>query len=277
MTNEEYHADTSRVSKSGLDKISKSPAHYYAKYLDPDRKPEGRTPALITGTAVHSAILEPDDFKARYATIDDSKIVVEIGGAKPRATKQYKEWYDEQIGLIGNKEIISLEDFNYCDMIRSKVRKHQTAAALLSSGYAEQTFFFNEPNSGAPCKFRPDWLNVAHNVIVDIKTTEDASPRGFARSVEKYRYHVQDAYYSDGIYYSQGMSLDGFVFIAVEKQAPYNVGVYVLPAGGTQKGRELYVENCMTYVQCHESGIWPGYSDQIEELQLSKWATSENL
>lgn len=277
MTNEEYHADTSRISKSGLDKIAKSPAHYYAKYLDPNRDVEKRTDALVIGTAVHSAILEPDDFKSRYATIDDTKIVNEIGGAKPRSTSKYKEWYAEQLELIGNKEIIAYSEFNYCDLIRSKVRQHPTAGALLASGYAEQTFHFEEPISGAPCKFRPDWLNMQNNVIVDIKTTDDASPRRFARSVEKYRYHVQDAFYSDGLYHSQGIQIDGFVFIAVEKQAPYNVGVYVLPEGGTQRGRELYQENCIKYMECRKSGIWPGYSDQIEELKLSQWATSENI
>src|SRR5690606_3181532 len=123
----------------------------------------------------------------------------EIGGSKPRSTAKYKEWYAEQLSIVGNKEIISLADYNYCLLIRDKVRAHPTASVLLASGYAEQTFQFIEPISGASCKFRPDWLNMQNGVIVDIKTTEDASPRGFARSVEKYRYHVQDAFYSDGL------------------------------------------------------------------------------
>jgi len=277
MTNEEYHADRSRISKSGLDKIAKSPAHYYAQYLDPNAKPDEKTDALILGSAVHSAILEPDDFKGRYATINDTKIINEIGGAKPRSTTKYKEWYAEQLSIVGNKEIISLSDYNYCLLIRDKVRSHPTASVLLASGYAEQTFLFDEPISGAPAKIRMDWLNLQNGVIVDIKTTEDASPRGFARSVEKYRYHVQDAFYSDGLYQAEGIQIDGFVFIAVEKQQPHNIGVYVLPAGGTQKGRELYQDNCVTYAECLQSGIWPGYSDKIEELKLSQWATSENI
>ena len=34
MTNEDYHADTSAISASGLKLFMRSPAHYYAAYLD---------------------------------------------------------------------------------------------------------------------------------------------------------------------------------------------------------------------------------------------------
>ena len=34
MTNDDYHADTSAISASGLKLFMRSPAHYYAAYLD---------------------------------------------------------------------------------------------------------------------------------------------------------------------------------------------------------------------------------------------------
>ena len=37
MTNEDYHADTSAISASGLKLFMRSPAHYYAAYLGPNR------------------------------------------------------------------------------------------------------------------------------------------------------------------------------------------------------------------------------------------------
>ena len=66
MTNEAYHSDVSRISKSGLDLIAKSPAHYYAKYLDPNREASQPTPAMRMGAITHSYILEPNQFSSNY-------------------------------------------------------------------------------------------------------------------------------------------------------------------------------------------------------------------
>jgi hypothetical protein len=66
LTNEAYHSDTSRISNSGLAVVGRSPAHYFAKYLAADRKPAVETPALIMGSAVHCAVLEPDRYGLAY-------------------------------------------------------------------------------------------------------------------------------------------------------------------------------------------------------------------
>src|ERR1700722_5883559 len=48
------------------------------------------TKAMIYGSMVHCLVLEPRDFLNRYYPLDDEMICMEIGGAKPRATKKYK-------------------------------------------------------------------------------------------------------------------------------------------------------------------------------------------
>ena len=72
MNNEQYHADTSAISASGLKLFMRSPAHYYAAYLDPNRVERQPTPAMRLGTATHCAILEPTRFNAEYAVIPES-------------------------------------------------------------------------------------------------------------------------------------------------------------------------------------------------------------
>ena len=71
MTNEAYHGDTTRISKSGLDLIAKSPAHYWSRYLDPNREKKEPTAAMLLGTAVHFAILEPEEFGRRYQVLPE--------------------------------------------------------------------------------------------------------------------------------------------------------------------------------------------------------------
>jgi len=55
MNNEQYHADTSAISASGLKLFARSPAHYYAAYLDPQR-PE-RQPGSYTHPTLPTILL----------------------------------------------------------------------------------------------------------------------------------------------------------------------------------------------------------------------------
>src|SRR5690554_8185442 len=65
MSNEEYHDLPDSISKSGLDLIVRSPAHYrFAEHREPTR-------AMVIGTAIHAAILEPDVFATEYLLLRD--------------------------------------------------------------------------------------------------------------------------------------------------------------------------------------------------------------
>lgn len=66
ISNADYHGGPG-ISKSGLDLIAKSPAHYfYAANVanDNERAP---TAAQAFGTAFHALLLEPEEFKKTYA------------------------------------------------------------------------------------------------------------------------------------------------------------------------------------------------------------------
>src|SRR6185369_4223324 len=85
IPNDDYHKDTSRISKSGLDLINRSPAHYWERYLNPNPAPRPEKEWQRTGGALGCAVLEPDEFPLRYAILDDVEKCKEIGGAKPRS------------------------------------------------------------------------------------------------------------------------------------------------------------------------------------------------
>ena len=61
MENADYHRH-SAISKSGLDVVAKSPLHYWARYLDPKREVPEPTAAMRIGTALHTLVLEQDQF-----------------------------------------------------------------------------------------------------------------------------------------------------------------------------------------------------------------------
>lgn len=260
MNNKDYHADVSRISKSGLDLISKSPLHYWSKYLDPNREPESPTPAMTIGSAFHSIVLEPDKFNIEFA----------VAPKVDRRTSVGKQLWSDFEELNAGKTVITSEQYDTIQRMRDSVRSHPAASLLLASGVAEQTIQWNDADTGVACKARPDWMN-HRGIIVDLKSTEDASHDAFMRSCLHYRYHVQSAFYLDGINAS-GTSFDTFVFVAVEKSPPYATAVYVAPENFVSLGRESYMADVWKYYDCVKSGTWHGYPKEIQTLQLPAYA-----
>ena len=262
MQNADYHRHLA-VSKSGLDQIAKSPLHYWARYLDPNRVWPEPTPAMRLGTALHTHVLELDQW--------DKQIAVAPGDIN-RRTKEGKEQWAAFEADAKRKTVITADDAEVVMAMGRSVWRHPAAAMLLHwQGKAETTHMWTDPTTGAECKCRPDWLTNDGNLIIDLKTTEDASPSGFQRSVANYRYHVQASWYLDGVEAATGHRPDQFIFICVEKKPPYAVAVYAADAEMIQIGAETAARDLARLVECKASNTWPGYSDQIEPLSLPAW------
>lgn len=257
LTNAEYHADLA-VSKSHLDLVARSPRHYWHRYLNPEAVPSEPTPAMVLGTVVHASVLEPDLFAAEYV----------VAPVCDRRTKVGKEaWEQFQAGAKG-KTVITAEQGALAAAMHQAVHAHPAASLVLSRpGVCEGSYFWVDEATGERCKIRPDWHSECRRLIVDLKTTEDASPAGFQRSIQKYRYHVQSAWYLRGL-----AEAEQFVFIAVEKEPPYLVGVYVATPEMIAAGNRVADRNLSTLAECRAANFWPGYSDQIEPIDLPRWS-----
>lgn len=264
MDNNQYHADTTYIGKSGLDIVARSPAHYWARYLDPNRVRKADTPALIFGSLLHAAILEPHTLPEKYAIVPSDM------------NKHKKEWGDFKAAHT-HKIIVDADDMQAALAMRAAAMRHPQASALLtSSGDCEKAIFATDPETGALLKIKPDRFN--HNgIMLDVKTTEDARADAFAKSVHKYRYHVQDAFYTDVARWA-GHDVKAFVFIAIEKEPPYAVAVWWLDEEARERGRSLYRDSLNTYAKCLATNDWHAYQQQDDTdiiLTLPKWALTQ--
>jgi hypothetical protein len=248
-SNADYHADPA-VSASHLHAVAASPYHYWSRFLAPDRPPSVQTAAMKLGSLTHCAVLEPDELSKRYAV------------CLPRNTKAGKEMESEM--AAAGIESVTSTDMDQALAMAASVRSHQAAAALLRDGKAEQSFWWDDIPTGLRCKCRPDWYT--GSTIVDLKTTTDASPKGFAKSVAQWRYHVQQNHYLAGTF------AERFVFVAVEKTYPYAVGVYELDMAAAMSGEAERRTNLQTIADCRAIDEWPGYSNICETLRLPSWA-----
>ena len=298
---EEYHRGPG-ISKSGLDLINQSPDHYAEAYLR-GKPPKEPTPAMVIGDMVHKAILEPDLFVKKYAklpnpkdfpgalvTVDDiKKRLGELGvdkglnGSKSTLIKMLQEkdpscliWdvYEEQYRKEQEgKTLIKAEDFDMVVAMNMKVKQHPLCAEGLLSGVPEQSMYWNDPETGVLCKARPDFLR-NDGIIIDVKTTMNASLKEFEKSIANFRYHVQAAYYLDGLTQILGFKVKLFVFVVIEKTPPYGIAVYVCNEAMLEKGRELYRRDLNLYAECLKNNQWPSYPAEIQEIGLPAWAWS---
>ena len=261
MPNAAYHASEA-VSKSHLDAINRSPRHYWAKYLDPNRAEDTPTPAMLMGSAVHMAVLEPDLFVGRY---------VQAPAGIDKRTKDGKAAWADFEASVGDRLVLNADEYQQCIAIRDAVRGHEVAAKLLDGGEAEVSYFVDDEQTGLPLKARPDFRN-AQNIVVDLKTTEDAGPSAFGKSSANFRYHVQAAWYSDIVAECVGENVPWFFFVVVEKKPPYAVGLYYCEPDVLALGRKIARRNLDAIARFREAGNWPDYADEPQPLRLPKWA-----
>jgi exodeoxyribonuclease VIII len=182
-------------------------------------------------------------------------------------------WTEKNAG----RTILSDEQFAQLQAMRDAVMEHPMARALLTNrpGVAEHSVYWNDPITGELCRCRPDFWR-EDDVIVDLKTTDDASPEGFAKSIANWRYDVQDPYYRDGIKLATGRTIKAFVFLAVEKKFPHAVGCYVLDQESIELGRAQYRADLNRFHECRVSAEWPGYGDKIQTITLPAWHAKKN-
>lgn len=262
ILNEDYHAGPG-ISASGLKLIAeRSPLHYWSAYLDPKREPRKTTPAMILGTAIHAAVLEPDTFGERFYPAPDVD----------RRTKEGKMLYETAFGIAAeqNATLISAADFEAALKIQNSCRQHPLAQAIFDEGAAEQSVFWIDPETEVLCKCRPDWL--MPGAILDVKSAEDASEEKFKTSAYNYRYHLQAAFYMDGMAAAWGEMPEAFMFLAHEKTAPWASAYYFADGEMIDAGRAEYRKALRLYADCLSSDKWPGYSQQLQPLGLPRWA-----
>ena len=269
MQADQYHAHPA-VGHSSLLRIMRSPAHY-REYLT---NPPDPTPAMVFGTAMHTAILEPDNFARDYVVAPKFDRRTKDGKAAAEA------WDAENAG----KTALTAEQMVAISSMAFNIKCHAGAANMLGCGIAEMTGFWVDQETGIMCKCRPDWVTTMEDrpewltAIVDVKTCVDASADGFSRAIATMGYDVQAAFYTDGIKALTGRTIP-FYFIAVEKDAPYAVACYKASDELIEVGRAKYRAALQLLKWCQDNGQWPGYqpNGEIETITLPRWAANFDL
>jgi len=247
-------------SYSGLKRFERSAAHAYEAMIHP--KPP--TPAMELGRATHIAILEPNRFGAEYVKAPHVD----------RRTKAGKAEWTAFDAEHPNATLLDTDDFATCCAMRDAAWAHPLASAILgSTGMREVSACWQDGATGEWCKARPDLLCrwEGRSVIVDVKTTRDASPMWFGRDALRMGYDAQLGFYRDGLA-AIAPGERGGVIIAIEKDAPHCIAVYALPAEVMELGSRKAARWLKQSAECRRTGIYPGYPGELQNLELPPWA-----
>lgn len=227
---------------------------------------EETTPALTVGIATHIAVYEPETLEARCIRAPEFK-----GKGAVKARKDFQNEHKDKI-------ILKADEWNLVIQIRDSVRRYAPAKDILDCrGQGEVTVVWQDPVTGLHCKGLLDrfvnWMNWP--TVTDLKTCYGSvAPDEFSREVAKHHYHVKAAWYLDGL--SQLADAERrFIWIAVEKDAPYCVALHEADDQTIQEGRRIYRRLLNKYAECLKTDVWPGHEEGIHPLTLPKWAFEE--
>lgn len=254
MTEQEYRA-LKALNYSTLKHILRSPAHFKHARENPIEP----TKAMQFGTLVHMRLLEPDKFK--------SQVVAEVIDRRTKVGKERAEAIESQ-GLY----LISPEEKLRIDFIFDAVMNNPDARKYIEAGEREKAFTWTDQETNLLCKARPDFVH-SGELIIDIKTSKDASPGPFARTAASLYYHFQAAFYLDGVSLATGRELKDFVFLVIEPEPPFGVALYCLDLQAIEAGRLLYRHALSLVKQCEEDGIYGAYPQGLKTLSLPSWVT----
>lgn len=243
------------ASGSGLKLMAKSAAK-----LDHHRKhPEEDdiTDAMAMGSATHTAVLEPDEFDRMYAVAPE-------GDKRTKVVKEAWKVAEAEAAESG-RALLRVKEYDLCRTLRDRIWNDELAGPMLSGrGRNEVSVVWQDEATGLMCKARIDrlcdWMGFTCHI--DLKTTQDASPWGYPYECRKYKYHWSAAFYLKGCEVIHSATRR-FLHIAIEKEPPYDLGVYEFIDGDHQLSLDSGWLACQTHLatwkQCVDSGVWPSH------------------
>jgi hypothetical protein len=261
LSNEEYHADRGSLSSSGARMLL--PPSCPALFRHAQDNPSEPKKTFELGTAAHKLVLGegPDLVQVDADKWTTNAVKAEVAAIRDEGGIPLKPAEYEQVHAMADA-----------------LRRHPVAAALFdpARGKPEQSLFWRDRPTGVMRRARFDWLPDARSgrlIIPDYKTCRSAEPAALARAVQEFGYHQQDDWYRAGAK-ALGLADDtaAFVFVCQEKTPPYVVTVVEMDAEARRIGAARNRRALEVFAECTESGVWPGYSNDIAYLSLPTWA-----
>lgn len=262
MNTIDYHSDYSSISKTMLSHFADSPSLFDAYYVSKKMVPP--TPATCKiGSIVHDVVL---------SNVPMDQIAIEYPD----------ECLNKNDGLIGkkaeafrcelqpNQYAVKRYELDLCQSIIERVKRYLKSRFGDVRMICEQPIYWEQTVGDIKrinCRCKPDILIEYPDRIVvpDLKISEQPTPPDFKRVANKFRYWLQDAHYSSGIFAKYGKKVE-FEFIVVEQSHNARIGSY------------RYNEQSRDRAAAEHELLLEELSDRIsDDNWTDNWTQEENL
>jgi exodeoxyribonuclease VIII len=248
LNEQEYHLDPALGSTS-IKYLLESPLQYWYHSPFNKGKKEETSEALKLGRAIHSAILEPQNFSNNFSV-----------------NRKFKK--SSKSNVLGSNE------FKTVNRIRNFVKQSEFKE-LIKNGVAETSVFWKDKDTGIMCKCRFDYL-VKGSIIIDLKTIATLRKKDISNEIFNLnrRYYTQAAHYIEGLRAlkeMKGLEMgnEHFYFIFVSKDAPIEMKVVKIENDILELGKEECREALKTYQECYQKFREKEWREEQPILKLS--------
>lgn len=237
------------LSRSDINYLIKSPA-MFRWYRDAPESPN-KNKTLDIGSAVHTKLLEPQEFNNRYIR----------GLDRARAKNVDKEAWAEFEAEHEDKTIISVKELTQIELMARSAWAHPEVAWLLeeTNTLVEVSMRGHERETSTLLKARPDIFNYRYGILADVKTIDKM--QNWRLNSYLFNYWLQDAHYSKVSELATGIATRDFFFIVISKSLAlrrYEVRVFHYEPDERTAFAEEWRAALRLYHTCQESGGWPG-------------------
>lgn len=241
---EVYYADREYLSNSSLKLLKESPTKFdlwrKGKWSQPS------TSAFDVGRALHARFLED---KVNY-----------IGWEGARRGAEYKNFCAENPNTIA----LTKNDYHIVEGMYDKLSKVDAVKDIMGLEFTPEVpgvmEYHTKNGSIVKVKGKADALawNGIDNYLVDLKTTKDP--------MHKWKRNAFFNYAQQAFLYKTIFDVDEFYFLVVQKEFPYEVGIY--KAGDTflNRGEQELEDSINLYERLFIDGEYKPYSADIDEI-----------
>lgn len=231
------------------------------------------------GRAEHCRVLEPARYRERFLIAEPCQAPIKTGqraGSPCGCTSSHYDaaadaWYcgtHKPATAQTPTDYVSAADAERIERSVAEIFGHKVVRLLRQHGGREVSIVWER--DGLPCKARLDKLirgAACPDTVVDLKKCQPCKATDYAlqRSIRDYGWDIQAAWYVDGVERLTG-SRPLFAWIFVEDREPFDVRPVWASQAMLAVGKAKADRAWQTYLHCLQTGHWPGYCEDIEEL-----------
>lgn len=270
---ESYHADKTWISSTGLKHARRSMAEYRL-FLDGYWDDQSAS-HFDYGNAVELFLIDPKGFLEKVAIAPTHKWVEDALAENPKlispkASAIYKKlaasFYEANSDKYIIDELGEKESYQSLQVQAARCLSDKFISQMFMDIDYQSSCYWIDKETGLQMKCRPDIVKKilnpegSTNVVINMKTMLDASPGAFTRKVVEYDWPLQACVEIEGVIQSGLLThVDHYFWLALEKDAPFNVQLYEFNQSDLEVLRDEYRYLLRNIRQCVDKDSWPGY------------------